>query len=125
MGGIRILVVDDEPMLRELVCGLLSIAGFEVLEAENGLDAIKKMKEFRPSIIFSDIRMPKFDGFYLIEKVSQMDPPLIPILFMSGYAGGDLEQLKNYANYDGFFQKPLNFDKVLEHFNKLKTLETY
>lgn len=62
MANVRILVVDDEPDIREVVAYNLKKAGYEVLTAENGEDAIKAAKRYQPELIIMDIMMPVMDG---------------------------------------------------------------
>jgi two-component system, cell cycle sensor histidine kinase and response regulator CckA len=82
-----ILVVDDEPMIRNLIETVLEQEGFDVLCAENGPDAIH-MSERHPGqidLLVSDVTMPGMDGFTLAEELHAADPNL-PVLFVSGYS---------------------------------------
>lgn len=68
-GKIRILIIDDEPLARQLVRNYLeNVNDIEILgECENGFDALKKIQELKPDLIFLDIQMPRIDGFELLE----------------------------------------------------------
>ena len=80
----KILVVDDEPAIREIAGELLTNAGFEVLTAQDGEQAINLIKEKRPDLIVLDIKMPGMSGFQVVREIKK-DPRLkdIPILIMS------------------------------------------
>ena len=59
----KVLVVDDEPQIVLLVSGRLKANGFEVIEASNGEEGLRKAKSERPDLILLDIMMPRMDGF--------------------------------------------------------------
>lgn len=109
--AVKILVVDDDTDIRELLAEVLIRSGFQTNVAENGFVAIEKIRLNRPDLILSDICMPVCDGFALMDCIIQMPEP-IPVFFISGYASGDLERLKSYPNYTGFLPKPIR-TKVL------------
>lgn len=66
----KILVVDDEEILRMLICDTLESFDFTIDEAENGLEALEKMKENNYDLIILDYMMPHFTGLEVIEKLS-------------------------------------------------------
>lgn len=71
----RILVVDDEAVIRELFVRLLQKEGYEVATAENGFDALLKLKHFSPEVIISDLNMPKMSGFEFLSGGEAALPP--------------------------------------------------
>lgn len=79
----RILIVDDEPMLRTLGTHLLQAQGYQVLSAADGLLALAALKDSLPDIIISDLSMPNMDGFELLSVVRRRFP-LIPVIAISG-----------------------------------------
>ena len=81
----RILVVDDDASVRELLKNRLLANGYEVVMMDNGLDAISMMKNWRPDLIIMDVYMPSIDGLSLFQEI-QSDEELkdIPILVISG-----------------------------------------
>ena len=83
----RILVVEDEPFLRQLVVRKLEGAGFEVLEAPNGAAALRALQETRAGIalVITDVVMPHMDGFELANQVTQRSPAT-KVLLISGEA---------------------------------------
>lgn len=83
--GRCILVVDDEPLLRQAMVRGLRQRGYVVVEAENGTDALSLLEKEEPSLLLSDIRMPGMDGVELARR-SRAQHPELPILLVSGYA---------------------------------------
>lgn len=95
MDGKLILIVDDEPRFRFTLALILKHHGFQVLEADNGVEALRLLEEKsrhaqRIDLMVTDIKMPGMDGLELIKVVKQSGNPL-RILVMTGY--GDREAL--------------------------------
>ncbi|WP_017670725.1 ATP-binding protein [Blastomonas sp. AAP53] len=90
--GCTIMLAEDNAALRAHVCDVLQEAGFKVVEAEDGQQALDMMRaaEPRPDLLLSDITMPRMDGRALAAEVHRAWPE-IPIVLMTGYAGGALE----------------------------------
>lgn len=111
----KILVVDDERDLRELITLFLKREDFEVDNAADGKEAFEKIQAQRPDLVISDIRMPIWDGFELMKRVSSdLTPPRLPMLFISGYTDGRESVLKGNANYAGFLAKPVMPDILID-----------
>ena len=108
-----ILVVDDEPDIRELVKDILEDEGHSVSTAENGIAARKLLREKRPHIILLDIWMPDLDGISLLKEWSEGDGLPCPVIMMSGH--GTVEtavEATRLGAYD-FLEKPLSLAKLL------------
>jgi CheY-like chemotaxis protein len=85
----RILVVDDEPSVRESLAGFLNDAGYEVSTAEHGFDALSQLRKLIPDAIISDLNMPQMSGFEFLSVVRRRFPD-IPVVAVSGaYEPGD------------------------------------
>lgn len=81
---IKILLVEDDLMTRDMYQKTLAVAGFEVVSAENGLDGMEKLKTFLPNIILLDIRMPVMNGIEMLEKLkADAKTKDIPIIIMT------------------------------------------
>jgi DNA-binding response OmpR family regulator len=79
-----VLVVDDEPMARTLLRLMLVRAGFEVVEAKDGHDALEKLKENRPDLVILDVMMPGMDGFTVCSTIrSQPTTADVPVIMLS------------------------------------------
>ena len=82
----RILIADDEVVIRDLFVRLLQKEGYEVAAAENGFDALLKLKHFRPAVIISDLNMPKMSGFEFLSVVRRRFPNISVIASSGAYA---------------------------------------
>jgi len=80
----KILVIDDERAIRSALKDILSFEGFEVEEATDGLEGIKKIKEQDYDCILCDIKMPKMDGTEVLDP-SLLHKPDIPFILISGH----------------------------------------
>jgi CheY-like chemotaxis protein len=91
----RILVVDDEEMVRKLACRILAEEGFAVHQAKDGLEALDLLGQHGDAVecVVSDIMMPRLNGVELMERISLQHPGL-PVILMSGYGP---EQLATYG----------------------------
>lgn len=108
----KILVVDDEEIIRDNLSFVLEAEGFEVDRAENGLVAYNKVKEKHYDLIITDIEMPSMKGTELLEKVKSLDPQTAVIIIT---AFGSLETaisgLRNGAS--DYILKPIEFDELI------------
>lgn len=79
----EILVVDDDPAVRESLTMVLNASGYSVRTAENGLDGLRKMGQRQPAIVISDLNMPQMSGFEFLSVVRRRFP-LVSVIAMSG-----------------------------------------
>ncbi|MCM8795391.1 MAG: diguanylate cyclase [Candidatus Omnitrophica bacterium] len=109
--GIQILVIDDEEIMRNMLRDVLSDAGYQVVTAANGLEAIEKFKERDFNIVITDIRMPGIDGVEVTRKFKSLDSNIC-VIAITGYASIDsaIAILKEGA-YD-YINKPFNIDEI-------------
>jgi signal transduction histidine kinase len=108
----KILLVDDEKDIRDVLHLPLSDLGYEVLEAENGEDALRLFESLQPPMILTDIKMPGMDGIELLQKVKHVNPET-EVIMITGH--GDMDLAVKSLKYDAtdFITKPINVD-VLE-----------
>ena len=97
-----VLVVDDDDLVRSLVCRMLENDGHEVVAASDGRHALDLIREAVPDLIVTDIEMPNTDGCALLEKV-RMHWPSVPVVGMSGAAA---RHRGSAARFDFFLDKP-------------------
>jgi two-component system cell cycle response regulator DivK len=103
----RILVVEDQEDNRQILRDLLANAGYEMLEAEDGIKAVEEATKQRPDLILMDIQLPLLDGYEATRRI-KADPALnaIPIIVVTSYAlSGDDEKAKA-AGCDAYVAKP-------------------
>ncbi len=80
----KILIVEDDKFLRELISQKLSKEGFELVEAANGEEGVKKAKEENPSLVLLDLILPGIDGFEVLEKLKATpETEEIPVIIIS------------------------------------------
>jgi two-component system OmpR family response regulator len=108
----RILVVDDEPGVRELICDALHMSDFQTLQAVDGLAALSAIRRDRFDLMILDINMPKLDGLELLEKIRK-DGMEIPALMLSARGDKvDISQgLKQGA--DDYMTKPFSIEELV------------
>ena len=104
-----VLIVDDHPLSRELVVDLLRAAGYTVLQAEDGLGLLERVRAEQPDLILLDLQLPGVDGFTLARQLTA-DPTTrpIPILAISAYARPEVQMRALAAGCAGFLAKPLD-----------------
>jgi two-component system nitrogen regulation response regulator NtrX len=109
----RILVVDDEPDIRRLVCEILEDEGYQVTMAENASEARDSKKISDPNLILLDIWMPDSDGISLLKEWVVEDETLCPVIMMSGHGSVEAAvEATRLGAYD-FLEKPLSLAKLL------------
>ncbi|MBF0477942.1 MAG: response regulator [Candidatus Omnitrophica bacterium] len=108
---IKILVVDDEQLLRDRLKGLLELEDYEVCLAESGLKGLEVFNEKKPDIIVSDIKMPGMDGIQMLEKIKALGSD-VEVIMLTGHGGIEtaIQALKIGA-FD-YMNKPVNFDEL-------------
>jgi len=117
---IKILLVDDEPDILEIVDYNLSAEGYQVIKAENGLEAIKKAKKHQPHLIILDVMMPEMDGIEACEKIRAIPDLSETIITFLTARGEDYSQVAGFeAGADDYITKPIK-PKVLV--SKVKAL---
>lgn len=106
----RILVVDDDPGIREALEMLLSGEGYEVAQAEDGLSALREMKRALPDVLISDLNMPKMSGFELLSVVRRRFPQVSVVASSGAYAGASVP---GGVLADAFYPKGESYDPLL------------
>lgn len=118
MSTAHILVVDDEPDIRELIQEILQDEGFTVSIAQNGQEAREARRVRRPDLILLDIWMPDIDGVSLLKEWHEHDQQPCPVIMISGH--GTVEtavEATRLGAYD-FLEKPLSLNKLLLTVNR-------
>jgi two-component system cell cycle response regulator DivK len=103
----RILVVEDQADNRRILRDLLTSAGYEIIQAENGEEALAAVARDRPDLILMDIQLPLLDGYEATRRI-KADPELraIPIIVITSYALSGDESKARAAGCDAYVSKP-------------------
>jgi two-component system cell cycle response regulator DivK len=105
----RILIVDDEPAIRDIFSLVLREAGYGVETAEHALEAMCAVVRQRPDLVLADIRMPIVDGKALVAELKgSRDTKDIPVVAITGYDGPGAQEAAFRAGYDGYMTKPID-----------------
>lgn len=114
----KILVVDDEAGIRDLICDALSIGGFEVVSSPDGLQGLQQIREKRFDLLILDVNMPKMDGFALLEKI-RADGSTTPVIMLS--ARGQKVDINQGLRLgaDDYMTKPFGLEELSLRINAI------
>src|SRR5438270_8324971 len=113
----RVLVVDDEADVRELLRELLERAGYEVREAPDGRSGLRAFHETSPELVVLDVSMPDLDGWQTLERIRDLSD--VPVLMLSARSG-ELEKVRGLgAGADDYVTKPFGRQELLARVDAL------
>jgi CheY-like chemotaxis protein len=109
-GGRGVLIVDDDPFIRKLIATTLEdVAGFELHEAEDGIEALDVARREHPALVFLDVDMPRLDGIAACRELRQAPETCETTIVMLTAAHGDsVQQRAEAAGADLFLTKPFS-----------------
>ena len=116
----RILVVEDDLGVRDLIRTRLGLAGYDIHTARSGVEAIGRMWELRPEAMVLDINMPEMDGFQVLEAMlAGQTPSTIPVLVLT--ARHDVEDVRRAIDLGAkdYLTKPFNENQLLARVGRL------
>ena len=102
-----VLIVEDEPVIRELMAILLEEEGYAVHQAVDGLEALETVEQHTVDLVLSDVKMPRLDGASLARHLRARGDPIPVVLMSAVYAEVDLPGVR-------FLRKPVNCDHLLD-----------
>lgn len=116
----RVLLVDDYPDARDMYRVYLTFSGFEVIEAENGLEAIQMASDTPPDIILMDLSLPVMDGWEATRRLKS-DPRTagIPVVALTGHALAGISEGAREAGCDAFVTKPCLPDDLVREIRRV------
>ena len=115
-----ILAVDDSASMREMVSFTLKSAGFDVTEAEDGVDALSKANVSSFNRVLADVNMPNKDGITLIKELRSLPSyKFTPMLMLTTEAGADKKAEGKAAGATGWIVKPFNPDQLVATIQKV------
>jgi two-component system, OmpR family, response regulator len=109
---IRVLVVDDEPSLAELLASVLRYEGWEIRTAGDGSSAVRAAREFRPDAVVLDVMLPDFDGLEVLRRV-RAELPHVCVLFLTARDAVEDRVAGITAGGDDYVTKPFSLEEVL------------
>ena len=116
-----IMVVEDDPGIREMLCRQLKAENWKVIEAENGKEALIKLQKYTPGLILSDLMMPEMDGFELVHRLKQTKKlSSIPVVILTAKTITDRDRQKLHGGVSKIFEKGSYQRSVL--FNEVNSL---
>jgi two-component system response regulator AtoC len=115
----KVLIVDDESLIRYSLQNLIEREGFPVTTADSGLHALKKFEEEKPEIVILDIRLPDSNGLTLLKTIKEINPSVAVVMVTAcPDIQSSVEAMKMGA-FD-YLEKPIDFDKLTSILNSLK-----
>ena len=112
MESLKVLVVDDEPNIRDLLSASLRFAGHQVSVSPNGTDAINKIVELQPDIVLLDVMLPDISGFGVTKKIRGMGIET-PILFLTARDDTEDKVAGLTVGGDDYVTKPFSLDEIM------------
>jgi two-component system chemotaxis response regulator CheY len=112
------MVVDDAVFMRVRACKVLQDNGHEVVQAENGADAVRQYAEHRPDAVLLDLTMPDMAGLAALKEIRKLDPMArVAMITTTGQPASVMQALR--AGAQDFVRKPLQPDRVLSTLQRL------
>jgi two-component system OmpR family response regulator len=108
----RLLVVDDEPNIVELLSASLRFAGFEVVTASNGQQALTMIASYQPDLVVLDVMMPGIDGFEVVRRMRESQQR-IPVLFLTAKDATDAKITGLTLGADDYITKPFSLEEAI------------
>lgn len=108
----RLLVVDDEPNILELLSASLRFAGFDVATATNGNDALRVAATYQPDLVVLDVMMPGLDGFEMVRRLRK-EEQRVPVLFLTAKDATEDKVAGLTLGGDDYITKPFSLEEVI------------
>lgn len=112
LGPTTILVIDDEPIIRRLLCRILGAEGYSTLEAWNGEEGLRLFREHTPDLVITDLAMPEKEGLETIQDIQALDAS-IPIIAMSGALSREFLTFAQDFGAVGAIAKPFTREDIV------------
>jgi two-component system, cell cycle response regulator DivK len=105
----KIVVADDDGVGRELIREVLEMSGYEVIEAADGIEALRRVREAAPDLVLVDIQMPRLDGYGVLREL-RADPQFrgVRVVAVTAFAMRRDREKARDAGFDGFITKPVD-----------------
>ena len=118
--GTTVIVIEDDVDTAELLCEFLEIKGIKVLgKGYDGKVAVELYSKLRPDIVFIDVMMPKFDGFYALEQIRKLDPNA-KVIMVTADLTADTSRLLDELKATAVIYKPYEFNHMMTIIENLR-----
>lgn len=119
-GRPRVLLVDDYPDAREMYSEYLDFAGFDVIEAANGMEALQRAADEAPDIVLMDLSLPVMDGWEATRRLkADVRTATIPVVALTGHALAGISEGARQAGCDAFVTKPCLPEDLVKEIRKV------
>ncbi|HLW78342.1 MAG TPA: response regulator, partial [Terriglobia bacterium] len=108
----RVLIVDDEPGIRQSLSGILADEGYEAESVSSGEDCLQYLEKRRPDVVLLDIWLPAIDGLETLARIQALDNPPV-VIMISGHGTIETAVRSTKLGAFDFIEKPLSIDKTL------------
>jgi len=117
----KILLIEDELEVREMLNDELTAEGYEVFESVNGAEGLEKMKEVNPDLVLCDRAMAVMSGYKLLEHLRENCPEYdnLPFIFITALSDPRDKAAVDHLNPSAYIDKPIDFSKLLEKMKEL------
>ena len=109
----RILIVDDQQSMRDMLADLVDMLGHEAVCAPGGQEALGELEEEPVDLVITDLNMPRMDGMALMKEIKARTPDL-PVVIITGYGSFHTERQVLTNGADGYISKPCTIHRVEE-----------
>ena len=113
-GQHRVLLVDDDESILEVISAAFSLKGYTVLEARDGSEALIRAERDAPDLVVLDLVMPRRSGFAVLDRLRQRHATSPVIIVVTANTDPRHEQFAHDHGADGFFRKPFDVEQLLE-----------
>jgi len=110
----RVLVVDDDPAIRQLLTDVLEMEGYEVSVVGDGVSAVRTVTADSPDFVVLDVMMPGLDGFGVLSAIRALPGEPVPVLMLTAAAEADATARAWADGVDFYLAKPFSADAVLD-----------
>ena len=113
MAKIKVLVIDDNPVIVRMNESLLTKHGYEVITARNGVEGIHRAREEHPDVILLDIILPEMHGFEVCKELrNTLETRKIPVIIVTGSGLEEIAEREPTIDAQGYIAKPYDFEKL-------------
>ena len=119
---VKILIIDDSLFQQKILTGILKEAGYDVVCAENGKDGLEYAEKEKPDVVITDLLMPEFDGFFLLESM-KAKIERVPVIIITSDIQDSTRKRCTTLGAAGFLNKPVKKETLLPAIKKVLSSE--